>query len=100
MLYSHYYQQDLRRRALAALRAEVLPCFPAQRSCAGRGSGEACPVCGHGIEPAELELALEFAATKGSSAVRELHMHLPCFMAWEVAMKFARSQCSSACSDS
>jgi hypothetical protein len=88
MFHSSDYQQDLRRRALAALHANVLPCAPPLRSRGGRGAGELCPVCGHCIEPAELELELEFAAV--GDAARQVHMHMPCFMEWEIAMKLAR----------
>ena len=80
---------DLRRRARAALQAEVLPCVQPSRSWGGHGSGELCPVCGCFIDPTEAELELEFAATEIGKDTREFHLHVPCFKAWEFAMKFA-----------
>jgi hypothetical protein len=84
-------EQELRRRACAALHAEVLPRDQPQRTWGGRGSGDLCPVCGHAIEPAKLEVELVFADGDGESAVREFHMHLPCFAAWEIARTFAEN---------
>jgi len=85
-------EQELGRRALAALHAELLPRAPAQRTWGGSGSGELCPVCGHRIEPAETELELEFAAAGSGTAVREIHMHLLCFAAWEIASESAANE--------
>jgi len=81
-------EQELRRRACAALHADVLPRALPRRTWGGRGSGALCPVCGHTIEPAKLEVELEFAAADSGNAVHEVHMHLPCFAAWEIAMRF------------
>ena len=75
-------ERELRRRALAALHADLLPRVRPVRSWGGDGSGELCPVCGHSIEPAEKELELEFATADGEDTVREFHLHLPCFAAW------------------
>ena len=82
---------DLRRRARAALHAEILPCAPPDRSWGGHGSGEMCPVCGCSVDPAEPELELEFATTEVGNDTRQFHLHLPCFTAWEFARKFAKS---------
>ena len=84
-----YDVEDLRRRARAALRAEILPRVQPDRSWGGNGSGELCPVCGRSVDPEELELELEFAATEIGNDTREFHLHVPCFKAWEFARKFA-----------
>jgi hypothetical protein len=85
-------ERDLRRRALAALHAGILPRVRPLRSWGGDGSGEICPVCGRSIEPAEKELELEFATAEREDAVREFHLHLPCFVAWEFAREFAAKE--------
>jgi len=46
-----------------------------------------CPVCGDSVDPDELELELEFAATEIGNDTREFHLHVPCFKAWEFARK-------------
>jgi len=89
MIQSGVDEQDLRRRARAALRAGVLPLDRPQQILGGSGSGERCPVCGRSIEPAEPELELEFANTEVGDEVHEFHMHLPCYAAWENASRFA-----------
>jgi hypothetical protein len=81
--------QDLRRRALAALRAGVLPHLRPQRTWGGSGTGELCPVCGRNIEPEDMELELDFASADCGNTGREFHLHLRCFAAWEVALESA-----------
>ena len=85
-------ERELRRKALAALRADILPRVRPLRSWGGDGSGELCPVCGRSIEPAEKELELEFASAEGEDTVRELHLHLACFAAWEFARDSAAKE--------
>jgi hypothetical protein len=51
-------------------------------------------VCGQSIESAELEVELEFATADSGNAVREFHLHLPCFAAWEIARKFTANDCA------
>ena len=84
--------QDLRRRALAALHAGVLPRDQPVRTWGGSGSGELCPVCGHAIEPAEKELEFEFAAADTENAVGNLHLHILCFAAFEFARESAAKE--------
>ena len=91
MLHSHDVQ-DLRRRARAALHAEILPGVPPNRSWGGRGSGKLCPVCGCFVDPEEMELELEFAATGVGNDTREFHLHLACFSAWEFARRVAETE--------
>ena len=91
MLQSGVDDQDLRRRAREALQAGVLPLDRPQQILGGSGTGELCPICGSSIEPAEPELELEFVNTEIGDEVREFHMHLPCFAAWEIATRFAES---------
>ena len=83
-MFAHLDEQALRRSALAALKAQAIPRDPPLQILGGHGSGETCPVCGHLIEPAEMELELEFAPPEGGQALPELHLHLRCFEAWEV----------------
>ena len=89
MFHSSDDEQDLRRRACAAIHAKVLPRDRHKRSWGGRGSGELCPVCGQSIESTEPEVELEFATADSGNEVRVLHLHLPCFAAWEIARTFA-----------
>lgn len=84
-------EQDLRQRARTALDAGTLPRVSPDGMWGGRGNGDACPVCGSCIKPADTELELEFSDPEGGPAVRTFHMHLPCFAVWENARKFAAS---------
>jgi hypothetical protein len=89
-----FHSQDvleLRQRARAALHAEILPGVPPKRSWGGRGSGKLCPVCGRLVDPTEMELELEFAATDVGNDTREFHLHFPCFTAWEFARRAAET---------
>ena len=89
MLHRGVDEQDLRRKALAAVRAEALPCAPPQRTWGGSGCGRLCLLCGHSIESAEVEMELEFDAVDGETAPRVFHLHQPCFAAWEIARESA-----------
>ena len=80
---------ELRRRARAALNATIIPRGRPTGLWGGNGTGESCPVCGHPIDEAEMELEVEFAADI-TSGVREFHMHLPCFAAWESERRLAQ----------
>jgi hypothetical protein len=82
-------KETLRRRALAALHANVLPRVQPARTWGGNGSGERCCVCGQSIELDEKGLELEFAAAGAESAARAIHMHVPCFAAWKFARESA-----------
>ena len=89
MLHPGDDEQALRRRALAALHAEVLPRVQPARTWGGNGCGESCCVCGQSIEPDEKGLELEFTASGAESAARAFHMHVPCFAAWKHARESA-----------
>jgi len=78
-------EQELRRRARAALNQGLIPRDRPRGLWGGNGSGEPCPVCGHAVDAAEMELEVEFViAEVGAQGVREFHLHLPCFAAWEI----------------
>ena len=79
---------DLRCRARAALNSGLLPRDSPKGLWGGNGSGETCPVCGHVTDAAEMELEVEFA-TDNAQGVREFHLHLQCFAAWEIERKAA-----------
>jgi hypothetical protein len=74
---------DLQRRAREALAAGLIPRERPSGLWGGKGSGEPCPVCGHAIDAAEMELEVEFSGVGGRGA-REFHLHLQCFAAWEI----------------
>ena len=79
-------EQELRRRAHAALQTGLLPRERPRGIWGGNGSGERCAVCGQAIEPSEMELEIELAAGEVSvHGVREFHLHLRCFAAWQFA---------------
>jgi hypothetical protein len=86
MLPSDRDEMELRRRAAEALIAARIPRDRPLGLWGGHGSGQACPVCGHPIEATEMELELEFAEDS-AHAVREFHLHLSCFAAWEIERK-------------
>ena len=77
-------KQTLRRNALAAMQAEVIPHHSPLHIWGGSGSGQKCPICSQLIDPADVELELEFAPAGLEDSSRELHLHLPCFAAWEL----------------
>ena len=77
--------QELRSKALAALRAETIPLARPREVWGGRGAGDQCPVCGAAVKPSELELELQFADTGDEEPVCVLHLHVRCFSAWEMA---------------
>jgi len=83
-------EQELRRLARAALNAGALPRDRPLGLWGGNGAGEACPVCGNVVDSAEMELEVEFRiADVSAHGVREFHLHLPCFAAWEIERKLA-----------
>ena len=83
-------ERELRRKARAALDAGLSPREQPKGLWGGNGLGEPCTVCGHPVEATEMELEVEFAfAEIGAQGVREFHLHLPCFAAWEIERKAA-----------
>jgi len=87
-MFNGYDEHELRRRARATLKAALIPRDRPEGIWGGNGSGEPCPVCGHSVDAAEMELEVEF--TEGSAqGAREFHLHLPCFAAWEIERKIA-----------
>jgi len=75
------HAEVLRRRAEERIRAGTLPLQPPDRSWAGRGTGEACGVCGVRIEPTSPEYDLEF----GSHAIPVfVRFHRVCLAVWEL----------------
>jgi hypothetical protein len=83
-------EQELRRRARSALDSGLIPRDRPKGLWGGNGSGERCPVCRHPVDAVEMELEVEFGfAEVGAQSVREFHLHLPCFAAWEVERKLA-----------
>lgn len=90
MLVNALDEKELRRRARAALDAAIIPRDWPKGLWGGNGSGESCPVCGQPVDAAEMELEVEFEITEvGTQGVREFHLHLPCFAAWEIERKAA-----------
>ena len=88
MLFNGHDEDELRRKARAALNAAIIPREGPSGVWGGNGSGESCPVCGHRVDASEMELEMEFAV-ESTSGVREFHLHLPCFAAWEIERKIA-----------
>jgi hypothetical protein len=85
MLLNSHDEQELRRRARAALDLGLMPRDRPKGLWGGNGSGESCPVCGQCIDAAEMELEVEFEFPEvNAQGVREFHLHLPCFAAWEI----------------
>jgi DNA repair exonuclease SbcCD ATPase subunit len=78
-------QEELRPKARAALKLGLIPRDSPKGVWGGNGSGETCPVCGRPVDAAEKELEIEFA--DDLQAVREFHLHFPCFAAWEIERK-------------
>jgi len=84
MLLNGFDEKELRRRASEALIAGLIPRDRPKSLWGGNGAGDPCPICGHAIEASEMELEVEFAIAEVSlRGVREFHLHLPCFAAWE-----------------
>jgi len=76
---------ELRRKARAALQAGVIPRDRPKGLWGGNGLGDLCPVCGLAIDVTEMELEVEFdIAEVNLRGVREFHLHLQCFAAWEI----------------
>lgn len=83
-------EHELRRRARVALDGGLIPRERPKGLWGGIGLGERCPVCGLSVDATEMELEVEFAiAEVGAQGVREFHLHLPCFAAWEIERKVA-----------
>jgi len=90
MLLNGEDEQELRLRARAALNAGVLPRDRPLGLWGGNGAGKACAVCGNVVDAAEMELEVEFRfAEVRVDGVREFHLHLQCFAAWEIERKLA-----------
>lgn len=71
----------LRLRAQEKIRAGTLPLQMPDRSWSGRGTGEACGVCGLPIEPTSPEYDLEFMSDAAPIFVR---FHRVCLAMWEI----------------
>ena len=100
MLPNRHEEEELRRRARAALNASTIPRDRPKGLWGGNGSGEQCPVCGHPVDAAEMELEVEFEFAEVSArGVREFHLHLPCFAAWEIERKPAQERATQQCPD-
>ena len=85
MLLNGHDEQELRRKARAALDQGLIPRDRPRGLWGGNGAGVPCPVCGIPVDAAEMELEVEFEiAEVNSRGVREFHLHLPCFAAWEI----------------
>jgi hypothetical protein len=85
MLLNGQEEQELRRKARAALDQGLIPRDRPRGLWGGNGSGQPCPVCGSPVDAAEMELEVEFEFGEvGARGVREFHLHLPCFAAWEI----------------
>lgn len=90
MPFNEQDEQALRQRARLALNSGVIPRERPRGLWGGIGSGEMCPVCGQAVDATEMELEVEFEfAETCAQGVREFHLHLPCFAAWEVERKTA-----------
>jgi len=90
MPFNEQGDQELRSRARAALNTGVIPRDRPRGIWGGHGAGEMCPVCGQIVDAAELELEVEFEfAEVNAQGVREFHLHLPCFAAWEIERNIA-----------
>jgi hypothetical protein len=85
MPFNEQDDKELQCRARAALNAGHIPRNRPRGLWGGNGSGEACPVCGQRLDAADMELEVEFEiAEVDTRGVREFHLHLPCFAAWEI----------------
>lgn len=83
-----YDENELRRSARAALAAGLIPRDRPRGLWGGIGSRERCAVCGQVVDASEMELEVEFEiAEVQARGVREFHLHLPCFAAWEIERK-------------
>ena len=77
MLLNGHDEQELRRKARAALDQGLIPRDRPRGLWGGNGAGVPCPVCGIPVDAAEMEL-------ENTRCIREFHLHLPCFAAWEI----------------
>jgi hypothetical protein len=74
-------EKTLRERAREAISAGRLPnCSPA-RVWGGHGFATCCAICCEPMKHDEMGYELEFA---DGSAPREHHVHVTCFVAWEL----------------
>ncbi len=73
--------EALRRRAQEKVLAGTLPLQTPDRSWSGRGTGEACGVCGLPIESNSPEYDLEFMSEVAPVFVR---FHRVCLAMWEL----------------
>lgn len=81
-------EQELRRCARTALNEGLIPRERPNSLWGGHGTGDTCPVCAQAIDATEMELEVEFAEDC-AHGVRDFHLHLPCFAAWEIERKVA-----------
>ena len=72
------HETELREKARAALRTGRIPARVPANLWGGRGSGEACAICGLPVAFEQSELEVDF---DGSGAT--FHLHAACFSAWE-----------------
>lgn len=73
----------LRAKARAAMHSGRLPSCSPERTWGGSGSGDCCAVCGQPFKRDELEYELQFPPDDVGHEMRNCHLHMACFDAWE-----------------
>ena len=76
-------ETQLRAKAHEALRAGTVPNRRLMNVWAGQGCGACCAICSDPLKPDELEYELELSGNSDGCGVRDYHMHIACFAAWE-----------------
>ena len=73
----------LREKAREAIRNGKMPSRKQDRAYGGRGSREACAVCGELITPDQSEIVVEFRRQGVQSSHTDYYLHVRCLAAWE-----------------
>jgi hypothetical protein len=86
-------ERMLREKARAALASGRLPNRRQDRTWGGPGVGAPCEVCSLPVRVDEMEFEIEFAHDPDDPGLDKYHVHVSCFVAWELERDGTRPTC-------
>ena len=85
----------LREQAREAITLEKVPSGQPDRLWGGHGVGAVCAICRRPVARNQFEIAIEFLRNGPVPGLDKHHLHLGCFMAWELERGLTQARASS-----